>query len=161
MMDSWQVVKNSMDRVGVKKVAAGMKLSPSLVYRWAQPMADSPGRYSAASGVLNPLDRVARLVEITGDNSLVQWLCRRIGGFFVPDPTITSEHGNLAVLRHTQAMIQDFSGVLEAVSKALANDQLIDEDEAKQIRQAWERLKQAGETFAVCCEHGCFDKEAK
>ncbi len=69
---------------------------------------------------------------------------------------MAEENANLAVLHQTQAMIKEFSDLLEAVSEALDNDQSIDKKEAAKIRVAWEHLKRLGETFAVACEDGCY-----
>jgi len=129
-----------------------MRLSPSLVYRWAQPPSD---RGTLGSGVRNPLDRVAELLAVTEDHELVQWMCARAGGFFVANP-VAQANANLAVLHQTQEMIQEFSDLLEAVSNALANDEFVDLDEAESIRHAWEQLKRGAETFTVACERGCF-----
>lgn len=156
-MDSWEVIKSAMDRVGAKKLASRMKLSQSLVYRWAQPPKDGP-QGTVGSGVRNPLDRVVELLELTEDNELVHWLCERAGGFFVPNP-LAESNANLAVLHQTQAMIKEFSDLLEAVSEALANDESIDHDEAGAIRTAWEHLKRLGESFAVACEQGCYGEQ--
>ncbi len=155
-MESWQVLKSALDRVGAKVVAGRMGLSQSLVYRWAQPptgLPDDPG----GSGVRNPLDRLADLFELTGDRELVHWLCHRAGGFYVPNP-LAEGNIDLAVLHQTQEMIKDFSDLLEAVSEALSNDRFIDLHEAEHIRNEWEKLKCLGESFAVCCEQGSFDR---
>jgi hypothetical protein len=154
-MESWEVLGKSMGRVGVKMIASRMRVSPSLVYRWAQPPEPSPDSRLAGSGAANPLDRVSVLVKLTGDAGPVQWLCQRAGGFFVPNP-VPADTANLQVLRQTQEMIQDFSGLLEAVSAALANDQFIDRVEADRVREAWEKLKAAGESFTTACEQGCY-----
>jgi len=155
-MESWQVVKAALDRVGAKLVASRMGLSQSLVYRWAQPTAGAPDE-PGGSGVRNPLDRLADLVELTGERELVHWLCQRAGGFFVPNPLADADI-DLAVLHQTREMIKDFSDVLEAVSDALSNDQFIDKAEADRIRGEWEKLKRLGESFAVCCEQGCYNR---
>lgn len=154
-MESWQVLKRSLAKVGVKKVASRLGLSQSLVYRWAQPTVESADDSSAGSGVTNPLDRLAELIALTADPALTEWVCRQAGGFFVVNPAADRDV-NLGVIRRTQEMIQDFSELLEAVSDALANDQAIDAKEATRIRDSWERLKGVGENFTACCEQGLF-----
>ncbi|MCG3179345.1 MAG: hypothetical protein BIFFINMI_01679 [Phycisphaerae bacterium] len=154
-MESWQVIKSALDRVGTKKVASRMKLSQSLVYRWAQPPGDT--QQPTGSGVRNPLDRVVQLLELTEERTLIHWLCEHAGGFFVPNP-LADAGGDLAVLTQTQEMIHDFSDLLEAVSEALSNDREIDKRESARIRDAWERLKRLAESFTVACEKGCYDR---
>ena len=156
-MESWQVIKSALDSVGAKKVASRMRLSQSLVYRWAQPPGESAesNNREVGSGVRNPLDRIVELLELTEQRDLIHWLCEQAGGFFVANPVAASDN-NLAILHQTQAMIHDFSDLLEAVSVALSNDESIDEEEASNIRTAWEHLKRLAEAFTVSCESGCY-----
>ena len=64
-----------------KKVAAALKVSPALVYKWCEPPegAEDPD----ASGAKNPLDRVRELYVQTKEKDLINWLCHEAGGFFV------------------------------------------------------------------------------
>jgi hypothetical protein len=152
-MESWEVIKQALDRVGAKKVASRMRLSQSLVYRWAQPPGGGDG--GSGSGVRNPLDRVMQMLELTEEPALLNWICERANGFFVGNPDSAGD-SSLAVLAQTQAMIRDFSDLLEAVSEALANDESIDHGEAARIRSVWEHLKRLAESFTVACEQGAF-----
>jgi len=81
---SWEVLRNAVERVGVKTVAAKLNLSAALVYKWCQepPSVAVP----TASGARNPLDRLGAIIEATADQPLVNWLCARAGGFFVANP---------------------------------------------------------------------------
>ena len=74
-MKSHEVLRKAIKPVGCKHVAAELKLSPSLIYQWSR------GR-DGKSAALNPLDRVALLVELGGEE-LLDWLCRQRGGRFV------------------------------------------------------------------------------
>jgi len=55
-MKSYDVIRQAVEEPGVKAVAAALKVSPALVYKWCEPPAstDDPDQ----SGAKNPLDRV-------------------------------------------------------------------------------------------------------
>ena len=79
-MKSYEVIRQAVDEPGVKAVAAALKVSPALVYKWCEPPAeaDDPDQ----SGAKNPLDRVREMYMLTKDIRLVRWLCNEAGGFF-------------------------------------------------------------------------------
>src|SRR3712207_8639054 len=52
---------------GVKAVAAALKVSPALVYKWCEAPADSED--PDQSGAKNPLDRVREMYLLTKDRS--------------------------------------------------------------------------------------------
>ena len=83
-MKSYEVIRQAVDEPGVKAVAAALKVSPALVYKWCeQPAeADDPDQ----SGAKNPLDRVREMYMLTKDIRLIRWLCNEAGGFFVANP---------------------------------------------------------------------------
>lgn len=147
-MQSHEVLRKALADLGVKSVAADMNLSTSLIYKWCQPK-DHP----QACGTDNPLDRLARLIELTGDDTPVRWLCRHADGFYVKNPE-PSDQTDTAALRQTQAILAEFSLLLDAVSRSIGNDQRIDESEAQEIRGLWEELKSTTEAFVVTCERG-------
>lgn len=148
MMNSHEVLKDSVDRIGVKAVAAAMKLSPAMVYKWCE-SCESPDD----PGAQNPLDRVARLYEITKDVGPVEWLCRKTDGFRVDNPKKAGGKKRV-MLESTQTIVQEFSHLLQAVSESYADDNKVDAGEAKRIRKEWEALKVVAETFVISCEHG-------
>ena len=154
-MDSHQVLKKAVDQVGAKKVAADVKVSASLVYKWCQPPAGNASA-EGAGGARNPLDRVAALLESTGELAVVQWICEQAGGFFVRDPEVTSRRVDAEYIAHTQRIIEDFSNLLRVVSDAIADDGKVDRRESDRIRAEWQNLKQYGEAFVCACEHGVF-----
>ena len=114
-MESYEVLKQAVSGVGVKSVAADMKLSSAMVYRWCEPN-DSPD----ASGAKNPLDRVATLCDLTGDREPIKWLCRQVDGFFVQN-TEADEEFSGAVFEATQKMLKEFSDVLQSVTDGMRN----------------------------------------
>lgn len=152
-MKSWEVLRAAIDRVGVKAVAAKLKLSAALVYKWCQePAAEEPG----ASGARNPLDRLRMVIEATQDPGIVHWLCNSAGGFYVPHPAVKPGQEEEQLLGTTQRVVQDFGELLSDISRSIENDGLITTDEADHIRQSWERLKSQAESFVVACERGMY-----
>ena len=68
-MKSFEVIHGAVESVGVKKVAAAMNVSASLVYKCCE--AAAQGEADEASGALNPLDRVAVLWECTRNPDVI------------------------------------------------------------------------------------------
>ncbi len=154
MQPSHEVLKEAIEKVGVKAVATELKLSAALVYKWCQPWEpDDPD----AGGARNPLDRLAEILRITQDPGPVNWLCHQAGGFFTPNPPIDARDLGTELLKSTQQLVKEFSDMLEEVSRAVANDGAIEPAEAVRIRRDWETLKRVAETFVVRAEAGMFD----
>ncbi|GMU24649.1 MAG: hypothetical protein AMXMBFR13_47230 [Phycisphaerae bacterium] len=153
MERSDEVLKVAADKIGVKALAAQLKLSPALVYKWCQPHeADDPD----ASGARNPLDRLAEIIKATGDVDVVNWVCHQADGFFVPNPEVNVCKMTADLLMGAQQLVKEFSDMLEEVSRAISNDGAVQPDEAHRIRRDWETLKRVAESFVVCCESGLF-----
>jgi hypothetical protein len=150
-MESFEVLRRAIEAPGAKAVAASLKVSPSLVYKWSQPPADDDG----GSGARNPLDRLMELVHITGDTGLVQWICQQVNGFFCPNQQ-SKEAPALDFLRASQQMMKTFSTLLETMSRSIEDDGRVDAAEAAHIREGWEALKVHTESFVVACERGMF-----
>ena len=160
-MKSYEVIQHAVEEPGVKAVAAALKVSPALVYKWCEPPAETGDLEQ--SGAKNPLDRVREMYLLTKDVNLVRWLCHEAGGFFVSDPVPDlrqpREH---SIFNETRAMMREFSELLEVVSKSVESDHSIDGDEAEEIRVKWEDLKACVERFVVGCEDGHYcDKPKK
>jgi transposase len=147
-MESHEVLKEALDspHAGPKEVAEALGVSLSLVYKWAQPGGDR------GSGSRNPLDRVESLVGLTRHEGIVEWLCQRAGGYFVRNPKGCPTSG-YDVVPATHQIVQQFAGLLDAVSRA-AQDNEITLEEAAEIRVVWDRLKAYCEGFVRCCEEG-------
>ena len=157
MPSSHEVIKNAADAIGVKALAAELKLSPALVYKWCQPHdPDDPD----TSGARNPLDRLAEVYRTTGDVEVVNWLCQQAGGFFCPNPESGANDPGTDLLVGTQRLVTEFSGLLEEVSRSIANDGEIDPKEAARIRRHWETLKRVAECFVVSGEQGRYRPSA-
>ena len=111
-MKSYEVIRKAVDEPGVKAVAAALRVSPALVYKWCEPAAgeDDPEQ----SGAKNPLDRVREMYALTKDIRLVRWLCNEAGGFYcadpVPDPNKSIDE---SIFGETRGMVRDFSELLD------------------------------------------------
>ncbi len=152
-MKSHEVIRQAVDEPGVKTVAAALRVSPALVYKWCEPPADVDG--PDQSGARNPLDRVREMYLLTRDIRLVRWLCNEAGGFFCANP-VPELRKNLdaAIFSETRGMMRDFSELLDVITESTEDDPGIDPDEADLIRQRWEDLKACAEKFVVACEKG-------
>lgn len=155
-MRSHQVLKRAADRVGVKSLAAKLRLSPALVYKWCQ---EHDPADPDASGARNPLDRLADIVTTTGDTEVVNWLCHEADGFFVPNPDREPERVDTALLLNLQRLVNDFSEMLGTVTRSIEDDGVIDHAESDRIRASWELLKATTERFVVACERGTFAED--
>lgn len=129
-------------------MASDLQLSTSLVYKWCQERDED-------SGANNPLDRLKKFIEVTGNRAPIEWLCQQFGGFYVINPLSEGEC-NEPALSATQSMLREFSDILAEVSKSLADDNSISPQEATKIRKEWEELKALTESFVVACEAGVY-----
>ncbi|MBC7785560.1 MAG: hypothetical protein H7144_17135 [Burkholderiales bacterium] len=156
-MKSYEVIRQAVEEPGVKAVAADLKVSAALIYKWCEAPADEldPDQ----SGAKNPLDRVREMYQITKDVRLIRWLCNEAEGFFLPNPKLT-DTGDLdkAFYLETRRVVRDFSELLDKVTDS-AEDHSVDAAEADAIRQKWEDLKSSVERFVILCEQGQFRLE--
>src|SRR3954447_6104471 len=115
-MKSFEVIRQAVDEPGVKAVAAALKVSPALVYKWCEPPAGESD--PDQSGTKNPLDRVRELYLQTREKELINWLCHQAGGFWVANP-VQAEGKSLdeAVFAETRAMVRDFSELLDTITE--------------------------------------------
>ena len=159
-MKSYDVIKQAVDEPGVKAVAAALKVSQALVYKWCEPPAeaDDPDQ----SGAKNPLDRVREMYALTKDIRLIRWLCNQADGFFVsnPVPEIRKSRDE-AIFNETRGMVREFSELLDAVTESVEDDSQVDAEEADKIRQRWEDLKACVERFVISCERGHYRLKVK
>ncbi len=156
MRPSHEVLKQAADKIGVKALAAELRLSPALVYKWCQ---EHDPNDPDSSGARNPLDRLAGIVRTTGDVEVINWLCHQAGGFFTPNPQVDAGDFGTDLLMGTQQLVKEFSDMLEEVSRSIADDGAIEQKEAVRIRRHWETLKRVAETFVVSGESGLFDRQ--
>jgi hypothetical protein len=154
-MKSYEVIRKAVDEPGVKAVAAALKVSPALVYKWCEPPAEE--KDPDQSGAKNPLDRVRELYLQTKEKALINWLCNEAGGFFVTNPVHGQDRSlDQSIFTETRDMVRDFSELLDTITEAYENDPGIDLDEADKIREKWEDLKSLVERFVIGCEKGFY-----
>ena len=159
-MKSYEVIRNAVDEPGVKAVAAALKVSPALVYKWCEPPAEADD--PEQSGAKNPLDRVREMFMLTKDIRLIRWLCNEAGGFFISNPVPELRRTlDETIFGETRSMVRDFSELLDAVTEAVDDDPGIDADEADEIRQRWEDLKACVERFVIASEKGHYRLKKK
>src|SRR4051812_32700003 len=113
-MKSHEVIKETVDKLGAKKVASELGVSLSLLYKWSEPTDES--------GAANPLDRIAELCKVTDDPRPVAWLAGQMNGVFVKNPAATG--GRVDVLQQTQKLVTAFSDMLLAVSRGWEDAEL-------------------------------------
>ena len=154
-MKSFEIIKQAVDEPGVKAVAAALKVSAALVYKWCEAPAD--GEDPEQSGAKNPLDRVREMYALTKDIRLIRWLCNEAGGFYVANPVPEIRRSaEETIFLQTRTMMREFSELLDAVTDSVEDDTSIDPGEADIIREKWEDLKAVTEHFVLCCEKGHF-----
>ncbi len=146
-MQSHELLREVFDQKAPKEISADLELSTSMVYKWAQPAANE-------GGIENPLDRVEALIQSTGDERIVHWICQRAGGFFILNPK-NAPHPHY-LIPATNQIVQEFADLLAVVATAAA-DNKITAAESEQIRARWEELKSVTEGFVSACESGNFD----
>jgi hypothetical protein len=149
-MESHEVLRNAFAKTSPKAVASDLGISLSLVYKWAEKQSED------GSGSRNPLDRLMKIIELSGDLRIVEWLCQQTGGYFVRNPKSSCQQG-FQVLPATNEIVGQFSALLQQISIA-ALDHSISKKEAKEIRECWDKLKSYAEGFVRCCEEGDYDQ---
>jgi len=156
-LKSYQALREAIEPAGVKTVAFDLRVSSSLVYKWCS----DPGEKDdpAAAGARNPLDRVLQICESAKSRLPVEWLCGRVGGYFVESPDTEPEALDALYLRQTQELVGRFSRLLDVLSTSIAHEGRIDVDESREIRRQWQELQSHGEAFVRACESGIFDPE--
>ena len=108
-MRSYEVMREAADRIGVKALAAELRLSPALVYKWCQ---ESSEKDPDSSGARNPLDRVAEIARATGDTCVVAWLCREVITIERHERLAAQARERLAALGVTNVRVEVGDGTL-------------------------------------------------
>jgi hypothetical protein len=146
-MESHEVLRETFKPVGIKSLSTDMHLSPSLLYKWCEPK-NLPGE----AGTDNPLDRLQKIIRLTGSKAPIEWLCQQNNGFFVTNPHPANHPQPLLAV--TRNILHEFSELLETMSASIANDGSVSAVEARTIRKEWEDLKRLAEGFVQSCEAG-------
>jgi hypothetical protein len=159
-MNSHDILKEAIEGVGVKRVAAELNVSSGLIYKWCQSTKRREGKPPPGEDqtVKNPLDRVVDLFALTQDPRIINYICHQSDGFFVPNGKAdTLRHVDQSLFEQTQKMLSDFSLLLSAITRSTIDDRSIDLKEAGEIRAHWEDLKRFMEMFVVRAEKGEFE----
>ena len=156
-MKSYEVIRQAVDEPGVKAVAAALRVSPALVYKWCEPPAEEGD--PDQSGAKNPLDRVREMYLLTKDIRLIRWLCNEADGFFVSDPVPELRKSlDENIFTESRGMVREFSELLDTVTESVETTPGIDTNEADRIREKWEDLKACVERFVISCERGHYNR---
>jgi hypothetical protein len=127
-MLSHEILRRAAEPIGVKALAAKLRLSPAMVYKWCQ---ESSKEDPDASGARNPLDRIAEVYRATGSTDVINWLCHEAGGFFVKHPAIDTQDLDTELLQNTQRMVTQFSKLLLTVTRSIEDDGMIEPTESR------------------------------
>ncbi len=151
-MQAYEVMREILKTVPAKQIAAELRVSLSLVYKWAEaPVADG-----GLSGANSPLERTVFLMRLAENPQIAQWLCAQAGGFFIRNPAQLHCDGPLIPL--TNDIVQEFADMLATIAQS-SSDNVINVEESRRIRQRWEELKSVTEGFVQACELGNFAAE--
>jgi hypothetical protein len=151
MMESHELLSQCFKKQGVKHCATELGLSAPLLYKWCE-----PNKGTDDSGAMNPLDRVAQIVRLTGDRSPIDWLCAQAGGVFVADTSMTQKSSLPNMIQQTHKILKEFSDLIDVISKGMNNDGRIDPSESTRIRKEWQEMKTIVESFVLACEKGVY-----
>ena len=148
-MKSHELLKQVCKRSGSKMVASRLHLSLSLIHQWSRPRED--GR----SIELNPLDRMAALLECTGDMRLVEWQCAQAGGCFMANPPARRSLPR-DWLPLAGAVLAEL-GRLQAALGAMLKEKDPSGPAAAVLRGAWDKFKPDMERIVCGYERGQFE----
>jgi hypothetical protein len=146
-MKSHELLREVFQTHNPKQIADAMGLSVSMVYKWAEPP-------EQGSGAANPLDRVASLMNATGDTRVAEWICGQADGFFIKNPKMGRPR-SYTLVPATNRVVHEFAEMLSVIANATL-DNNIGNEEAERIRSRWEELKSVTEIFVRACEEGAF-----
>ncbi|MDR1011540.1 MAG: hypothetical protein LBM04_10550 [Opitutaceae bacterium] len=143
-MDSHDIVKQILKDIPAKQIASDLGVSLSLVYKWAEPPL-------VGSGTSNPLDRIEGLTRISGSVILIEWLCERMNGRFVPGkpPEIPELH----VHRSRPELVRELGRLLGELAE-IATETATPAHKVKSLRKQWEHVKKVTEMFILAAERG-------
>ncbi|MEY4916407.1 MAG: hypothetical protein RL616_320 [Verrucomicrobiota bacterium] len=141
-MKSYEVLRCLFKKVGCKKIAAELMLSLSLIHQWAQ------------GTVRNPLEVVARLMDFPGGQALLDWLCRRKGGYFVRELPLKVWR-KLTLVKAVAVVMVSASRFMMLLGQAELAGKVSPELAAK-LDAAWQELLTEGGSFMAALKQGAF-----
>lgn len=148
-MESHELLHAVFKKPTPKRVAKHLNLSLASIHQWSRP------RKPKGTGVVNPLDRIAAIWELTRDVRLVEWICRMAGGYFVPNPPVR-KRAAVALCMEQNALCASLIETLHRIVELSSSAQNISMEQRKRFRAQWEASKSTMETFAWKLERGEF-----
>ncbi len=108
----------------VKAIADGLNVSDNTVYKWAIGK-EAPDD----SGSDMPVKWVAPLTRVTGNYSIIEHLCRSVGGIFVKSPNVDLPGEELRTILEKQ---KDDAAWISLAAETMLDGQ-IDDDELEKL----------------------------
>ena len=150
-MESYEVLRKAFKPVGCKRVAQELQVSLSLVHQWSR-------GHHGQSDAMNPLERTAQLVALTGNDELLEWLCAQRGGFFVKNTAPKPSPQKLELIAAECELVKDCGALLAESFQAVAAKDL-SPAKVSLVRANWEKLKAVAERFVRLLEAGRFRRQ--
>jgi hypothetical protein len=143
-MKSHDVIRHILTQVSAKQVADGLGVSLSLVYKWAE----SP---LFGSGTSNPLDRAELLLRLA-DKVAIQWLCKKLDGYFAPNAKCSAHTDAAATsLASLGAAVSEIGVALGEFCKLAGKKPTA--QMLRSLRTRWDAAKSAAEGFILDAEY--------
>lgn len=139
-------LKKKTQQVVHQEVAHSLNISGAMLYKWRE----APPKGETIS---NPLERVAILINATGDEKIADWIAHKSGGHFIPDE-LHADAPQLVQASHS--LIKDFSLLITELIKS-CEDQQVCADESVALREKWNLIRKRAESFVRACEKGTYD----
>jgi hypothetical protein len=109
MDSSHELMRLVCKQIGVKPVASALGVTRGTVDRWCRPLPPH------GTGARSPADVIVRLLQITGDVRLLEWLCKQAGGRFVQGNKL-----GLIARKEWEQMKAEIDALFNAGNKPLA-----------------------------------------
>lgn len=133
IMRSHEVLRAVLDKHNAKTVASALGLSVPHVYKWAEPPPPT------GSGSVNPLERVAALINATGDDRIAEWVCMSAQGYFVKNLT-PQDLAPQTLLNATAKLVKQYTNMLSLISTVIVDTQ-VNKQEAGELRKQWQTIQ--------------------
>ena len=147
-MHSHELIRAVLERRGPKTVASAIGLSVPRVYQWTEPPPPE------GSGGANPLDRVAALLDATGDHRIADWICHHAKGYFVKNAGPLDLEGP-HLMKATETLIKQYTQMLSLISTVVVDGQ-VSPEESVDLRRQWQSIQSVTESYVTACEKGLF-----
>lgn len=137
-MQSHEVVKNAIGK-NTKEVAEELKVSIETCYKWSD------------GSLRDPLQRVVKLYQKTGDIDLIKYICSEAGGYFVK----SFNPEDCKDVKIIPAAVKEFGDLMTELGLSLA-DGIITDDELYRLKKEFGDLVSLMTAFFEACDNGKF-----